>query len=308
MQASPFGTVKDNSKHWKVTMTTKWQNCQIPVKGRHLITAAVIALTLLIGHVNAGILVAPTVVFMDEHKRTGRITVQNPSDEPREVTIRMSFGLPTSDSLGNVFVNLQDSGITDIKAATSWVKPFPRKMLLQPGATQVVRFVARPPKDLVDGEYWARVVVTSQEGKTSLPSPTAEGQISTVLNMIMQTAIMLKYRQGDQVAHLKLNGVEASQEDTLVNVIVDLSSTGNASYVGMMHCRLYNADKQEIGYRRFDLAVYHDLKRRVTFPIASYTNSGPYSFELFITPDGRKDIAAEYLIRGNDIEYSVTVP
>ena len=138
-------------------MITKWQNCRIPIKGRYLVTGAVIALFLLIGHVNAGVLVAPTVVFMDEHKRTGRITVQNPSDEPREVTIRMSFGLPTSDSLGNVFVNLQDSGITDVKAATSWVKPFPRKMLLQPGATQVVRFVARPPKDLVDGEYWARV-------------------------------------------------------------------------------------------------------------------------------------------------------
>lgn len=289
-------------------MTTLWQTCQIPFKRRHLITGAILALTLLIGHAKAGVLVAPTVVFMDEHKRTGRITVQNPSDTPKEITIRMSFGLPSSDSLGNVFVHLQDSGITDIKAATSWVKPFPRKMLLEPGATQVIRFVARPPKDLVDGEYWARVVVTSQEGLTSLPKATEEGQISTVLNMIMQTAIMLKYRKGDQVAHLKLNGVDASQEDTLVNVIVDLSSTGNASYVGMMHCRLYNADKQEIGYRRFDLAVYRDLKRRVTFPIASYTNSGPYSFELFITPDGRRDIAAEFLIRGNDIEYSVTVP
>ncbi|MCH9024358.1 MAG: hypothetical protein IH931_03410, partial [candidate division Zixibacteria bacterium] len=115
-------------------------------------------------------------------------------------------------------------------------------------------------------------------------------------------------RQGDQVAHVKLNGVDAFQEDTLVNVIVDLSSTGNASYVGLMHCRFFNADKQEIGYRRFDLAVYHDLKRRVTFPVASYKNGAPYSFELYITPNGRKDIAAEYLIRGNEIEYSTIIP
>lgn len=289
-------------------MITKWQNCRIPIRGQRLYAGLLIALILLIGNVKAGVLVAPTVVFMDEHKRTGRITVQNPSDEPREVTIRMSFGLPASDSLGNVFVALQDTGITDIKAATSWVKPFPRKLLLEPGATQVVRFVARPPKNLVDGEYWARVVITSQEGKTSLPNPTGEGQISTVLNMIMQTAIMLKYRQGDQVAHVKLNGVDAIQEDTLVSVIVDLSSTGNASYVGLMHCRLFNADKQEIGYRRIDLAVYRDLKRRVTFPVASYKSGSPYSFELYITPNGRKDIAAEYLIRGNEIEYSMTLP
>jgi P pilus assembly chaperone PapD len=289
-------------------MITKWQICQFPTKGRHLLTGAVIALVLMIGQVSAGVLVAPTVVFLDEHQKTGRITVQNPSDAPKEITIRMSFGLPSSDSLGNIFVNLQDSGITDNRAATSWVKPFPRRMLLAPGATQVVRFVARPPRDLVEGEYWARVVITSQEGKTTLTEVTGEGQISTVLNMIMQTAIMLKYRKGEQIAHIKLNGVEAAIEDTMVNVVVALSSTGNASYVGLMHCRLFNADKQEIGYRRFDLAVYRDLKRRVTFPVAAYASGVPYSFELYITPNGRKDIAAEFLVKGNDIEYSMTVP
>ncbi|HSG99206.1 MAG TPA: hypothetical protein VLB27_04095, partial [candidate division Zixibacteria bacterium] len=62
--------------------------------------------TLLAAPTMAGVLVAPTVVFLSEKGRTGRMTVQNPSDKPKEVTIHFSFGLPESDSLGNVTVTL----------------------------------------------------------------------------------------------------------------------------------------------------------------------------------------------------------
>ena len=62
---------------------------------------------------SAGVLVAPTSVILSETKRTGRLTIQNPTDKPKEVTIRFSFGIPLSDSLGNVKIDLQDSAITD---------------------------------------------------------------------------------------------------------------------------------------------------------------------------------------------------
>ena len=35
----------------------------------------------------AGVLVAPPVVFISEKGRTGRLTVQNPTNAPREVSI-----------------------------------------------------------------------------------------------------------------------------------------------------------------------------------------------------------------------------
>lgn len=289
-------------------MCNNWLHFRRFIKERRFIAGTGLAIFLSIGHASAGVLVAPTVVFLDEHRRTGRITVQNPSDSPKEISIRMSFGLPTADSLGNVYVRLQDSNITDSKAATDWVKAFPRKMVLQPGGTQVVRFVARPPKDIPDGEYWARVVITSQEGQTTIPSVTDGAQISTRLNMIMQTAIMLKFRKGDMVARLTLNHVKATRDDSLVNVMVDLSSTGNASYVGLLHCRLFDAEHREILYRKHDLAVYRHLRRRISFPVDPITESGPFTVELFITSRGRTDIAAEYMVYGNEIEYSMTIP
>ncbi len=259
------------------------------------------------GQALAGVLVAPTVIFITDRGRTGRMEVQNPTAQPREVSIHFAYGLPTSDSLGNVSVMLQDSGIVDPRSAVDWVKAFPRKLVIPPGATQVVRLVANPPANLPDGEYWARIVVRSQEGETNIPVPTAEGAITTKLNMIMQTAIMLKYRKGAVNSQIELKGVQASMNDSAVAVMVDLTSTGNASYVGTLNCRLLDADKRELLQMRCDLAVYRDLKRRVDMPIRNIAGKQPYRVDVSVSTDGRSDIAQEDIIPGNRLQYSVAV-
>jgi hypothetical protein len=50
----------------------------------------------------AGVLVAPTVVFMSNKNRTGRLTIQNPGDKSEEVSVHFSFGIPVTDSMGNI--------------------------------------------------------------------------------------------------------------------------------------------------------------------------------------------------------------
>lgn len=255
----------------------------------------------------ANVLVAPTVVFINDRGRTGRMEIQNPSQQPREVTIHFSYGLPISDSLGNVTVMLQDSGVVDPRSALDWVKAFPRRLVIAPGATQVVRLVATPPDGLKDGEYWARIVVRSQEGQTTIPAPSSEGSITTKLNMIMQTAIMLKYRKGAVNSQVELKSARATMNDSLLSVLVDLSSTGNASYVGSLNCRVLDADKKVMAQQRTDLAVYRDLKRRVDFPIRTIVGKKPFSVDVSISTDGRTDIAQTDMIQGNKIEYSVAV-
>ena len=259
------------------------------------------------GNVVSGVLVAPTVIFISDKGRTGRMEVQNPTGQPREVSIHFAYGLPTSDSLGNVSVVLQDSGIVDPRSAVEWVKAFPRKLIIPPGATQVVRLVANPPANIADGEYWARIVVRSQEGETNIPVPTSEGSITTKLNMIMQTAIMLKYRKGAVNSQIELKGAHAVTNDSAIALMVDLSSTGNASYVGTLACRLLDADKKELSHQRCDLAVYRELKRRVDIPMRNVTGKQPYRIELSVSTDGRSDIALEDIIPGNRIQYTVAV-
>ncbi|UCC43958.1 MAG: molecular chaperone [Candidatus Zixiibacteriota bacterium] len=251
----------------------------------------------------AGVLVAPTVVFLSDHQRTGRMTVQNPTDKPQEVGIRFSFGLPESDSLGNVHVSLSDSNVTDPHSAIDWIKAFPRKVVVPPGATQIVRFVANPPADLANGEYWARIVVRAQDAEVAIPEASEEGAITTQLNMVMQTAIMLKYRNGDLLTQIEVTNVDVETDSTgeSVSVTVDMVSRGTASYVGMLNCRLLDADKREISKTTTQLAVYHDLRRRARLPITGIDFRKPYQVEVLVTTKGRTDIAAEDMITGNEV-------
>jgi len=259
-------------------------------------------------NLTAGVLVAPTSIILSEHDRTGRMTVQNPTDMPKEVSISFGFGLPESDSLGNVTLRIHDSTEIDHpRSALNWIRAFPRKVVLAPGATQVVRFVARPPKDLPDGEYWARIIVKSQESQPDIPSAASAEQITTRLNMIMQTAIVLKYRTGNLIAKLDIKDTRVEETDSLVAVTIDMVNLGNVSYVGILKCRLIDANKQEISHRTINLAVYEDFKRRVDLPITAGTFRRPFEVEVSIESGGRKDIPEEELIHGNSFEYSMMV-
>jgi P pilus assembly chaperone PapD len=275
--------------------------------GRRGIFILALLLWLPIGRASASVLVAPTVVIMSDKNRTGRMILQNPTDQPKEVSIHFSYGLPESDSLGNVTVRLTDSAVTDPHSALGWIRAFPRRIVLPAGASQTVRFVATPPKDLPDGEYWARIVVRSQESQSTIPEATEEGKITTNLNMVMQTAISLKYRTGDLVSELQLTDSQAELTDSTVVAMLDMTNKGNVSYLGVVTCRLLDADNKEISSEQFDLAVYYDLRKRIDLPVTGGNFKRPFRVELSITNEGRSDIPPEDVVKGNPIEYTMTV-
>jgi P pilus assembly chaperone PapD len=253
----------------------------------------------------AGVLVAPTVVFLSDKSRTGRLTIQNPSNLPKDVTISFSFGLPASDSLGDIYLTLQDSNVTDPRSALEWVKAFPRKVVLPPNGSQVIRVVANPPAGLADGEYWARIVIAAQEGETTIPASGDNGGISTKLNMVTQTAIVLKYRTGALLSDLQLQGVSLQKTTTQLWAIVDLINRGNVSYVGILKCRLLDQSNNEISANQVDLAVYRNLKRRIALPLIN--SKIPAQIEISISNEGRTDIAPEDVIPGNKISYNLKI-
>jgi len=255
----------------------------------------------------AGVLVAPTVIVLSEHKRTGRMLVRNPGPEAAEVSVRFSFGLTQSDSLGQVFVELQDSAVTDPRSAVGWIRAFPRKVVLPPGAEQTVRFVASPPGDLPDGEYWARVVVRSEASEPPPAAELAEGEIRARINTIMQTAISLKYRTGELSSKVELVDAQVEQTDSLVQVMIDMANKGNVSYLGMLSCRLLDADGKEVSAMKEHLAVYYDLRRRIDLPVNAGDFKVPFRVELNIDTEGRSDMPSSEVIPGNRIEYSMAV-
>ncbi len=263
--------------------------------------AWVIVLLIAAGQVGASVLVAPTVVFLSDNAPTERMTILNQGTTPQEVTIDFAWGLPQSDSAGQVYVELLDSSLGDPRSAVEWLRAFPRTMIVPPGQSQIVRVMARAPKDLADGEYWARVVVRSQEASPQKPTGLDEGVISTRLNMVMQTAIMVKYRTGQLNSSLQLNSARAWQDGAHVRVLADLENLGNVSYMGVAELALIDSRGREVGAQKTNVAVYRTLRRRFDLNVPDDSRP-PYRVQLRISSEGRTDVAPPDMIAGNSIE------
>ncbi|MCP4582470.1 MAG: hypothetical protein GY839_12740 [candidate division Zixibacteria bacterium] len=268
---------------------------------------AAILLFLPVQELTASVLVSPTVVFITDKNPTGRITLLNRGDTPQEVSVYFSFGLPISDSLGNLSVVFQDSAVTDPRSCLGWIKAFPKQVIIGPDESQVVRLMARAPDNLPDGEYWARIMVRSQGATEEVPVAGEQDGIQTQLNMITEMALMLKYRTGDLVSDMELQNASASFKDSMVEVMIDLENRGNVSYMGMLETRLLDSDNKEISSKLNKLAVYRHLKRRIDLEFIEGEFKAPFRVEIKIDSEGRNDVMPEDMIAGNKILRTVDI-
>lgn len=275
-------------------------------KAGSIVIAAFVVMFGLSG-LSAQVLVSPTVVFISDQNPTGRITLLNQSPHVQELSIAFSFGIPESDSLGNVTVNFKDSAVSDPRSALGWISAFPRTVLIKQNERQVVRLMVRPPKNLADGEYWARVMISSQRNDTPVLTIDKDKQIGTQLHMVTRQAIMFKYRKGDLTTQLELDGATASFKDSTVEVMLDMANLGNASYVGMLTASLKDRSGEEIDRYTLRLAVYRKLRRRIDLSLAGHDFNPPYEVNIKISNDGRNDINPNDMIRGNKIEQTLAV-
>lgn len=268
-----------------------------------LITAALLFLPL--QELIANVLVSPTIVFITDKNPTGRITLLNRGNSIQEVSVYFSFGLPVSDSLGNISVTFQDSAVTDPRSCLEWVRAFPKKVVVGPDESQTVRLMMRAPDNLPDGEYWARIMVRSQKAAVEIPVAGEDVGIKTEVNMITEMALMLKYRTGDLVSDMELQNVSAVLKGSTVEVMIDLENRGNVSYMGMLETRLLDSDNKEISSNLRKLAVYRHLKRRIDLKFVDGDFKPPFRVEIKIESKGRNDVTPEDLIVGNRIAHTV---
>lgn len=275
------------------------------VQWKFLITAMLLFIPL--QELIANVLVSPTIVFISDKNPTGRITLLNRGNSIQEVSVYFSFGLPISDSLGNISVTFQDSAVTDPRSCLEWVRAFPKRVIVGPDESQTVRIMMRAPDNLPDGEYWARIMVRSQKAAVEVPVAGEQEGIRTQVNMITEMAIMLKYRTGDLISDMELQNVSAVLKDSTVEVMIDLENRGNVSYMGMLETRLLDSDNKEISSNLRKIAVYRHLKRRIDLKFVGGEFKPPFRVEIKIESKGRNDVTPEDMIAGNKIARTVDV-
>jgi P pilus assembly chaperone PapD len=209
--------------------------------------------------------VSPTALYIDSRTRTGVLTLYNPGTLPEEITVDFAYGYPQSDSAGNVSVATTREPAAGEPSAMAWMRAFPRRLLLQPGQRQVVRVLVEPPGDLADGEYWARVLISSRGGQP--PIEQTQGDVRLQLNVQTTLVMAANYRKGDLRTGVEVTAASAGRTADGVQLQVDLSRSGNAAFLGRMRAELLDARENVVATLYDDVAVYRTMRRRLTFAV-----------------------------------------
>lgn len=265
---------------------------QILCMSRSIAWALIASLGCVSAALAQSIVVAPHAVFIDHRSRSAVIHLYNPSDEPGEVSISFLFGYPASDSAGNVYIRFVEEPEPGTPSAAGWIRAFPRRLVVAPGQRQAVRLLVQPPADLPDGEYWTRLLVTSRA--TTPPVAIQDTAVRAGLTLEVRTAIPVTYRKGSLTTGVEITTLESAVEGDSLVLRLGMARKGTAAYLGTLELALRDAAGAVKAEWVQPVAVYYDLLRRITLPVAGLP-AGTYNLEVRLDTN-RTDIGRELVI------------
>jgi len=206
--------------------------------------------------------VAPTRVIFEGRTRTSEVALINLSD--KTLTYSVSFTHIRMTETG------QMQEITDPapgeQFADDLVRFTPRRVILEPHKTQIVRLQLREPADLPDGEYRSHLafrVVPSVTQAAGAESPDTQKGISIQLTPVYGVSIPVIVRHGSLSASVALTNLSLSTAPASdgsgggPQVSFQIDRAGNESVYGNIDVQLLASGKpaQVVG-RLNGLAVY----------------------------------------------------
>jgi hypothetical protein len=246
--------------------------------------------------------VAPVTVHLDDHNKNGYILVRNNSNSsPWEVNIEMKFGYPKSDSLGNTFIYFPENVNENDPSAVNWVNFYPRKFIIKPLEEQKIRIAAKP-KNLKEGEFWGRPVITSRAVNTE--DTLNKENIKVGIGLEFKTVIALNYRRGKVSTGINIENFTGEYKDRKFILFVKLKREGNAAYIGNLILRIFNNKGDKIKQVSQDISVYYDLFKKVEIDYPDL-KSGKYTAEVEMNTD-RVETGA-VIIKGNTLTKKINI-
>lgn len=233
--------------------------------------------------------IGPTMLYLRQGQTSETLTLVNSSTDDKEVIITTRFGCPESDTLGNVNMQYGDTLGDQSKDASGLVSFFPRRFFLKGGATQNVRFRARPGVDLKPGMYWTRVIVTS-----SLAQDPPERQTGVDAQLQFECAqnipLLLVHKSAD--VNLRPRTLLAVRDSTAQShLLVETGPEGNAPFVGSLGIVIM-AKGNVIVNRTIPVSLY-SLDRIRLLPDKMQLPDGAYHVALYWTM-GRDNVLPQY--------------
>ena len=250
-------------------------------------------LALFVVNAQAQISVAPPALFMNSNNRFGTFIVENKTGESQEVSIKFRFGYPTSDSIGNLSMQYDDTVTEAQYSLTGWVKGFPRKFILMPGAQQIVRLTTQPPPNLIDGMYWSRIITSAQPQTKRID--TVRAGITTQINLVFEQITTILYGKGTLSTGLEIADPFIVEDSANVRLVWKTIKKGNAPYFGTAEVKLFDENGSAIDTTVETLGIYATMNKKASFD-RTKLKPGKYVAEIkFVTE--RNDIASDNIIQ-----------
>ncbi len=253
---------------------------------------AVLTLVLFYETASGYIRVGPTAVYLSDRNRSGVISIASVAPVPIDVRLDLFYGYITSDTLGSpmIFIDEHDTG--NPKSCAPWITINPKRFTLLPGESRAIRFIARPPDGLQDGEYWSRLVI-GVEARKDLDDGEGKKSISASQQMNPKTVIPISYRKGECFADIKLTNVFVRPDSAEIHVDVEMMPMGNAAYIGNMSVVIRDQAKKELLSKKIEIAVFSTFRRRFSIPLPRMPK-GRYATVITYDTD-RPDMGANAL-------------
>ncbi len=255
---------------------------------------------------NASVTVNPKFLFLDGSRRSVSVTVTNPGGEEAEVWVEVKYGYETSDNSGKILIHFDTLAVDEPSAAT-WIRCYPPRFIVGAGETQTIRIAVRPPAGTGEGEYWARILVTSRLRNISQLSPS--GLLSSAksgINLMTQLSLPFHYRVGKVTTGLQVTSMNASTSDTAIVVSMQLAKVGNAAFWGSRVIKITNESGKVVSTETKNVCVYKTLTlidriNRTNLP------SGTYSVDVEFVTGKRTDLRVSDLVQAPSVHAAASV-
>ena len=265
---------------------------------------AVVALLAFASTPARAVTVSPTAVYISSRNPSAMLTLINTGSRPEEIELSIGFGYPVSDTAGVLRVDIVESAAAGEPSLTSYLRVFPRRLVLQPGQRQVVRVMVAMPTGAADGEYWGRVLVKSRGGEP--PIEQSQGNVRMQLSLETTFATAVFFHNGDVKTGVSLPLVDARRQGDSVQFTVDLKREGNSAFLGRIHAELVNAKGATVAEVEDVAAVYRTLRRRFVLRTGAPLPAGAYTVRYVVDTE-RPDLPAQGPTRTEPTRGTVSV-
>lgn len=227
-----------------------------------------------------GVIVSPPVLVLDHRVRSGALELFNSGDRAIEVWVGILFGYPVTDANGEFQLVTPATVPDSMPAATAWLEAYPARATIPAGGRQTVRFLASPPANLPDGEYFTRVATSSKFAaarQDSVPADTARFQAQ--LSVEIRAITTLLYRKGAVRTGVAMSEGRAGRVGDSLVVRARIAPTGNAAFLGTLSYALEDSTGHVLRSTDLPIGIYVPIDPKIVLPVEGL-NPGPYRVRI----------------------------